>query len=118
MYSTYIRSIFSYTGSPTIYVNSGSCIAAGFPLPNVDWYNDTTGNIITNGSRVYITEQAISQFTIISTLTLAELDPVDRGRLFHCGASNSEGSFSFSNFFTLECTYVHMCVGGPDSFQC
>lgn len=98
--------VFSCPGPPTIYVNSGSCIAAGFPLPSVIWYNDTTGNTVTNGSRVLITEQDIGQFMTVSTLTLTELEPVDRGRLFYCGASNSEGSFSFSNFFTLECEYV------------
>lgn len=96
-------------------MESATCIASGFPQPNVLWFNDTSADIIVNSSSVIITEETLNMFTIRSSLWVTHLLSGNRGLLFHCGAENSEGSTSILDGVTscaeskkLECVLTEL----------
>lgn len=102
-------------------LNSGDtiqflCSAFGNPLPSITWKKD--GNILFNSTNVIITDEAITDTTIQSTLSLINVS-IDDNAVYTCDASNSVGnnsgnfsvevlgmfsshySFSSSSFFKL-----------------
>lgn len=77
-------------------LNSGDtedfqCRADGRPLPTIIWKKN--GVILSNTTNIYITEEAMGDYMLISTLTLVNATLDDIG-VYECTASNDIGDIS------------------------
>ena len=77
-------------------LNSGDtyvfqCEAEGRPLPTILWKRN--GVLLLNTTNIYITEEAVDDFTRVSTLTLVNATLEDIGA-YECNASNDVGDNS------------------------
>ena len=83
--------MYVFAAPPLLYMEGATCIAYGFPRPNIVWFNDTTA--IMNSSSTVITKEDINMFTISSSLWVT---PFLYGKavLYYCSAVNSEGTSS------------------------
>ena len=85
--------MYVFAAPPSLYMEGATCIAYGFPRPNIVWFNDTTDMAIMNSSSTVITKEDINMFTISSSLWVT---PFLYGKavLYYCSAVNSEGTSS------------------------
>lgn len=74
-------------------MEGATCIAYGFPRPNIVWFNDTMDMAIMNSSTTVITEENINMFTISSSLLVTHFF-YGKSVLYYCSAVNSEGTSS------------------------
>ena len=90
-------------------LNSGDtkvfqCEADGRPLPTILWKRN--GVVLSNTTNIYITEEAVGDFTLISTLTLVNATLEDIG-VYECNASNDIGDNSGIFNLTVFGMYTH-----------
>jgi hypothetical protein len=90
----YVMYNFVLAAPPALYMEGATCVAYGFPLPHILWFNGTTGSVISNSSSVVIMEYMWGVFAIRSSIVVMQSLPSNSGVLYHCGAMNSEGNTS------------------------
>lgn len=82
-----------FAAPPNLYLESSSCIAYGYPRPDIMWIDDTNGNI-SNSSNIVIIEDLLDMFSVRSSLFVTNPLSNASGQLYHCRAVNGKGNVS------------------------